>query len=107
MERSGPAASISGGGRRSTGVIKATGTVWEAKHTSAFAKADEVLERYMPSSSTTSRLPVISRRLSVIFGNHKFEVFEIAADWLYQTELWQPRRISGTVWRHGKRARCR
>jgi len=25
--------------------------------------------------------------LSVIFGNHKFEVFEIAADWLYQIEL--------------------
>jgi len=25
--------------------------------------------------------------LSVIFGNHKFEMFEIAADWLYQFEL--------------------
>jgi hypothetical protein len=25
-----------------------TGTVFEAKHTSAFAKSDEVLERYMP-----------------------------------------------------------
>jgi len=25
--------------------------------------------------------------LSVIFGNHKWEVFEIAADWLYQEEL--------------------
>ena len=25
--------------------------------------------------------------LSVIFGNHKFEIFEIAADWLYQIEL--------------------
>ena len=36
--------------RRATldGVIKASGTVWEAKHTSAFAKPDEVLERYMP-----------------------------------------------------------
>ena len=25
--------------------------------------------------------------LSVIFGNHKFEIFEVAADWLYQLEL--------------------
>ena len=25
--------------------------------------------------------------LSVIFGNHKFEIFEVAADWLYQIEL--------------------
>jgi hypothetical protein len=25
--------------------------------------------------------------LSVIFGNHKFELFEIAGDWLYQLEL--------------------
>lgn len=25
--------------------------------------------------------------LSVIFGNHKYEMFEIAADWLYQQEL--------------------
>jgi hypothetical protein len=25
--------------------------------------------------------------LSVIFGNHKYEMFEIAADWLYQIEL--------------------
>ena len=30
------------------GRIKATGAVWEAKHTSAFAKPQEVLERYMP-----------------------------------------------------------
>ena len=25
--------------------------------------------------------------LSVIFGNHKYEIFEVAADWLYQLEL--------------------
>jgi len=25
--------------------------------------------------------------LSVLFGNHKFEVFEVEADWLYQAEL--------------------
>src|SRR4249919_2557068 len=30
------------------GIIEDTGTVWEAKHTSGFAKPEEVLERYMP-----------------------------------------------------------
>ena len=74
--------------RRATldGVIKASGTVWEAKHTSAFAKPDEVLQRYMPQLQ--HNLAVTGHQqacLSVIFGNHKFEVFEIAADWLYQS----------------------
>ena len=27
--------------------------------------------------------------LSVIFGNHKFEIFEVASDWVYQIELLQ------------------
>src|SRR5206468_2581846 len=30
------------------GLIESAGAVFEAKHTSAFAKAEEVLERYMP-----------------------------------------------------------
>jgi len=70
------------------GIIPATGSIWEAKHTSAFAKPDEVLERYMPQLQ--HNMAVTGRQqaaLSVIFGNHKFEVFEIAADWLYQSEL--------------------
>ena len=76
--------------RRATldGVIKASSTVWEAKHTSAFAKPEEVLQRYMPQLQ--HNLAVTGHQqacLSVIFGNHKFEVFEIAADWLYQSEL--------------------
>ncbi len=38
------------GWRRCTldGVVESDGAVWEAKHTSAFAKSEEVLERYMP-----------------------------------------------------------
>ena len=62
--------------------------LWEAKHTNAFAKPDEVLERYMPqlqhNMAVTGREKAM---LSVIFGNHKFEIFEVAADWLYQIEL--------------------
>lgn len=76
--------------RRATldGVISATGTVWEAKHTSAFAKADELLERYMPQLQHNMAVTGYQQAsLSVIFGNHKYEVFEIAADWLYQIEL--------------------
>ena len=41
-----------------------------------------------PSCSTTWRWPGVERAfLSVIFGNHKYEVIEVAADWLYQLEL--------------------
>ena len=70
------------------GIIKATGTVFEAKHTSAFAKPDELLERYMPQLQHNMAVTGHQQAaLSVIFGNHKFEVFEIAADWLYQIEL--------------------
>jgi len=76
--------------RRATldGIIVATGTVFEAKHTNAFAKSDEVLERYMPQLQHNLAVTGYSQAvLSVIFGNHKFEIFEIAADWLYQIEL--------------------
>ena len=70
------------------GVVEGSGTVWEAKHTSAFAKPEEVVERYMPQLQHNMAVAGHERAsLSVIFGNHKFEVFEIAADWLYQIEL--------------------
>lgn len=70
------------------GFIVDRGAVWEAKHTGAFTKSDEVLERYMPQlqhnmAVSKSDLAV----LSVIFGNHKFEIFEVASDWLYQLDL--------------------
>ena len=70
------------------GYVAAKGAVFEAKHTSAFAKPEEVLERYMPQLQ--HNMAVIgsdSALLSVIFGNHKWEVYEIASDWLYQEEL--------------------
>lgn len=70
------------------GFIEDRRAVWEAKHTGAFTKSDEVLERYMPQlqhnmAVAKSDLAV----LSVIFGNHKFEIFEVASDWLYQLDL--------------------
>jgi len=70
------------------GMIGMPRSVWEAKHTSAFAKADEMLERYMPQLQHNMAVTGCPQAtLSVIFGNHKFEIFEIAADWLYQIEL--------------------
>lgn len=70
------------------GFVKARGAVFEAKHVNAFARSEEVLERYMPQlqhnmAVTGAELAV----LSVIHGNHKWEIHEVAADWLYQQEL--------------------
>jgi len=70
------------------GLIERTNAVWEAKHTNAFTKPDEVLERYMPQLQHNMAVTNCDRAvLSVLFGNHKFEVFEVGADWLYQIEL--------------------
>lgn len=70
------------------GLVDGSGAVWEAKHTSAFAKSEEVLERYMPQLQHNMAVAGVDRALlSVIFGNHKFEIMEVASDWLYQLEL--------------------
>lgn len=70
------------------GFVPALGAVWEAKHTSAFSKSDEVVERYMPQLQHNMAVLGCERSiLSVIFGNSKWEIFEIASDWLYQEEL--------------------
>lgn len=70
------------------GIIETSGAVWEAKHTSAFAKPDEILERYMPQLQHNMAVTGADRAvLSVIFGNQRYEIIEIASDWLYQLEL--------------------
>lgn len=70
------------------GYVEQQGAVWEAKHTSAFAKPEEVLARYMPQLQHNMAVARCDRAvLSVIFGNAKWEVFEIASDWLYQDDL--------------------
>ena len=70
------------------GFIEAKGAVFEAKHVGGFSKADEVLARYMPQLQHNMAVTKSDRALlSVIFGNHKWDVFEIASDWLYQEEL--------------------
>ena len=70
------------------GFVSEVGAVWEAKHTSAFANRDEVLERYMPQLQHNMAVTGAERViLSVIFGNHKFEIIEVSADWFYQLQL--------------------
>jgi len=72
------------------GYITEPQAIWEAKHTSAFAKAEEVLERYMPQLQHNMAVAKADKAiLSVIFGNHKYEIFEVASDWLYQIDLLQ------------------
>ena len=62
--------------------------MWEAKHTNAFATSEDVIARYMPQLQHNMAVADVERAfLSVIFGNHKYEVIEIGADWLYQLEL--------------------
>lgn len=76
--------------RRATldGFVEAKSSVWEAKHVSAFAKPEEVLARYMPQlQHNMAVIAVDSAVLSVIYGNHKWEAYEVASDWLYQDEL--------------------
>jgi predicted phage-related endonuclease len=70
------------------GLIESTGAIWEAKHTSAFVKPEEIMERYAPQLQHNMAVAGCDQAvLSVIFGNHKFEIIEVAADWLYQLEL--------------------
>ncbi len=49
---------------------------------------DHLIERYMPQLQHNMAVTGASQAiLSVIFGNHKYEIIEIASDWLYQLEL--------------------
>lgn len=70
------------------GFVAQNDAVWEAKHTNAFSSANEVLSRYMPQLQHNMAVTGAARAfLSVIYGNHKFEVIEVSADWLYQLDL--------------------
>lgn len=70
------------------GYVEELGAVFEAKHTGAFTRPDEALARYMPQLQHNMAVAGAKRAvLSVIFGNAKWEVFEVAADWLYQEDL--------------------
>ena len=70
------------------GYVPVLESIWEAKHTNAFVSADDVIARYMPQLQHNMAVTRSTRaNLSVIFGNAKWEAFEIAADWMYQEDL--------------------
>jgi hypothetical protein len=70
------------------GFVEQVPAVFEAKHTNAFASVEEVVSRYMPQLQHNMAIAGVERALlSVIFGNHKYELVEVASDWLYQLEL--------------------
>lgn len=72
------------------GLVEDNGAVFEAKHSNAFVKPEEMLERYMPQLQHNIAVTRTDQAvLSVIFGNAKYEMFEIAADWLYQLDLFK------------------
>lgn len=63
-------------------------TVFEAKHVSAFYKHDEVLAKYLPQLHHSMIVCEVERAvLSVLFGNHKHEVFEVCLDKAYAEQL--------------------
>ena len=62
--------------------------LWEAKHVSAFAKEEEVMEKYIPQLTHNMIVCGLSAAtLSVIYGNHKFGVYDIVMDKDYASNL--------------------
>ena len=62
--------------------------ILECKHVNAFSKGDEIVERYYPQ--VQHYLAVVGSPfccLSIFYGNHKWEYFEVAVDTDYQTEM--------------------
>lgn len=63
-------------------------TIWEAKHVSAFAKDEEVLDKYLPQLHHNMIVCGLEKAvLSVFFGNHKWEKFEVHRDAIYSAIL--------------------
>jgi predicted phage-related endonuclease len=74
------------------------GGIFEAKHTNAWAKEDEVVSKYywqMQHCMAVSKAPLCY--LSVIFGNMKWAFFEVKADAEAQAHLIEREAV---FWRH-------
>ncbi len=62
--------------------------VIECKHVSAFAKDDAIVSRYYPQLQHYLAVTSSPRSfLSVIYGNHRWEFYQVDADSEYQAEL--------------------
>ncbi|MDP3674436.1 MAG: YqaJ viral recombinase family protein [Novosphingobium sp.] len=70
------------------GYVEEKRAIWEAKHTSPFVKPEDLLARYMPQLQHNMAVAGCEvALLSVLYGNNKCEVYEIASDWMYQEDL--------------------
>jgi len=59
-------------------------TVFEAKHVSAFSKDDEIMDRYYPQLTHNMLVCGVEKAvLSVFYGNHKWEKYDINLDAIY------------------------
>lgn len=70
------------------GMTDGGNTLWEAKHVNAFTKAHEVVSKYAPQLHhnmivTGTKMAT----LSVFFGNHHWESFDVAFDEQFGKEL--------------------
>jgi len=62
--------------------------LWEAKHVSAFTKDEEVMMKYYPQLTHNMIVCGVSRAiLSVIFGNHRYQAFEVDFNETYAIRL--------------------
>lgn len=67
-----------------------SGGIFEAKHVNAFEKAETVVARYYAQLQHNMIVTGVGNAyLSVIYGNHKWEYYEIGADENYQADLLQ------------------
>jgi predicted phage-related endonuclease len=72
--------------------------VIECKHCSAFAKDADIIGRYYPQVQHYLAVTQTPRGfLSVIYGNHKWEFYQVEADAPYQAELIER---ESAFWRH-------
>jgi predicted phage-related endonuclease len=62
--------------------------VWDAKHVSAFAKSEEVVQRYKPQMTHNMICCGLKQSvLSIFYGNHKWETVDIEWDQEYADHL--------------------
>lgn len=72
--------------------------IFEAKHVNGFFKPDRVVEKYYPQLQHNMAVTGVGMAfLSVLFGNHDWQYFEVSADPAYQGDLI---RMEAEFWRH-------
>jgi hypothetical protein len=67
------------------GLIEDRDAIWEAKHTSAFAKGEEVLERYMPQARRDAVFELRGEFRSCSLGAARFPLLPFRLEWQFST----------------------